>query len=241
MMSSDALPGAFDQPAEHVGTREGYERWASRYDAEDNPLVTLEEPIVRKRLGEVSGLHVADLGCGTGRHTEWLAQSGAHVTAVDFSTAMLERARRKPRCEIVRFVPHDLSMLPTPLASGGFDRVVSGLVLEHLSDTHGFFAEIARLLRPGGRAVVSVMHPAMWLAGVQARFIDPATGTKVLVGSHRQTISQYVNHTIAAGLAIEQFSEHCVDESLARRMPKAARYLGWPMALVMSSRTQPLD
>src|SRR6478735_2778113 len=89
--------------------RGGYDRWASVYDHDGNPLVALEGPVVRTAVGEPKGLDVPHPGSRTGRHTLWLAESGARqVTAVDFSEGMLARARAKPGAERVRFVAHDL-------------------------------------------------------------------------------------------------------------------------------------
>src|SRR5262245_17901578 len=82
-------------PVELLPTRDGYDRWAAIYDDEGNPLVALETAHVHALLGDVRGLDVVDLGCGTGRHTLWLANAGARVTAVDFSPEMLRRARAK--------------------------------------------------------------------------------------------------------------------------------------------------
>lgn len=82
--------------------RDGYDRWARVYDHDANPLPALEAPHVRAAFGDVRGRDVLDLGCGTGRHTAWLAESGARVTAVDFSEGMLEHARRKVRAAHVR-------------------------------------------------------------------------------------------------------------------------------------------
>ena len=106
-------------------------------------------------------------------------------------------------------------------------------MLEHLPNVPAFFAELHRLCRPGGEAVVSVMHPAMWLAGVQARFTEPESGKKILIGSHRHTISEYVMAALASGWEIEHLSEHAVDDTLARAMPKAEKYIGWPMLVLM--------
>ena len=47
----------------------GYDRWAAIYDEDANPLQALEQPRFRDACGEVAGLTVLDLGCGTGRHT----------------------------------------------------------------------------------------------------------------------------------------------------------------------------
>ena len=78
--------------------REGYDRWASVYDDDGNPVPPLEEPWVRAAAGDVSGRDVLDLGCGTGRHTLWLAAGGARVTAGDFSPGMLAQARALAAC-----------------------------------------------------------------------------------------------------------------------------------------------
>src|SRR3954471_17696658 len=83
-------------PPEVVPTDAGYDRWAEVYDSEDNPLVLLEETYLPQLIGNVEGLAVADIGCGTGRHAIRLAAAGARVTALDFSEGMLERARAKP-------------------------------------------------------------------------------------------------------------------------------------------------
>jgi len=219
-------------PHEHVSTREGYQRWAKIYDVEDNPLVALEQPLMDALIGDVYDLDALDLGCGTGRHTATLVAGGARVTALDFSQAMLDRARAKPQCAAATFKVHDLNT-PLPLADQSLDRIVCGLVMEHLSDVPAFLREMRRVCRATGFAAVSVMHPAMWLAGVQARFTDPDTGVKVLVGSYRHTVSEYVTWVLSAGWRIAHISEHAVGEELATRMPKAERYLGWPMLLLM--------
>src|SRR5262245_57082866 len=117
--------------------RSGYDRWATVYDHDRNPLLALEEPALRKAVGDVRGLAVLDLGCGTGRHSLWLAATGADLTAVDFSEGMLAEARRKQGAEAVRFLAHDLHQ-PLPFPSETFDLVVSGLVLEHLHNLDGF-------------------------------------------------------------------------------------------------------
>jgi ubiquinone/menaquinone biosynthesis C-methylase UbiE len=216
-----------------AGIRGGYDRWARVYDHDQNPLVALEEPVVSEALGAVAGLRVLDLGCGTGRHALRLAAAGASVTALDFSEGMLAEARRKPGASAVRFVVHDLQR-PLPFEAAAFDRVVSGLVLEHLSDLAFVFGEAGRVLVPGGRAVVSAMHPAMHLRGVEARFTDPATGDKVSPGSVAHALSDFVMAALRAGFGIEAISEHAPDAGFAARYPRAERYVGWPMLVVLS-------
>jgi ubiquinone/menaquinone biosynthesis C-methylase UbiE len=222
-------------PIDHVPAREGYDRWAEIYDTDDNPLVKLEEPRMHDLLGGLRGKSVLDLGCGTGRHTIRLADAEANVTAVDFSAGMLDKAKAKPGAERVRFVVHDLAT-PLPLPPESFDRIACGLVLDHIADLPSLFGEVRRLLKPDGWAVLSTVHPAMMLRGVQARFTDPVTGRETRPASASNQISDYVMAALGVGLKIDHFSEHAADEELARRCPRAEKYVGWPMLVMMRVR-----
>lgn len=161
---------------EVVPVVEGYDRWSAVYDAMDNALVALEEPVVDELIGAVEGRRLIELGCGTGRHAIRLAARGAEVTGVDFSRGMLERARDKAGAERVHFVEHDLTA-PLPFADAAFEHVLSCLVLEHVRRLEPLFREMRRVC--SGFAVITVMHPAMMLRGVLAHFDDPVTGREV--------------------------------------------------------------
>lgn len=92
---------------------------------------------------------VLDIGCGEGWATRWLAERAAEAVGVDGSDAMLERARRTPTT--ARYVSGDLLALPFP--DGSFDRVFSMETLYYV-DIDAALAEVARVLRPGGRVAV---------------------------------------------------------------------------------------
>src|SRR5882724_5615533 len=96
-------------PIDLLSTKDGYDLWAAIYDEDGNPLIAIEEPLVDRLLGDVRGLAVADIGCGTGRHTVRLAAAGAIVQALDFSAGMLERARAKAQGLNISFRVHDLA------------------------------------------------------------------------------------------------------------------------------------
>lgn len=225
-----------DGAANPLGTvRAGYDRWAAVYDHDANPLQGLEGPLFRAAIGDVRGLRVLDLGCGTGRHALWLAESGATVTAVDFSEGMLAEARRKPGADAVRWLQHDLTQ-PLPIRAA-FDLAVSGLVLEHIADLDAFFTAMRSTLAPGGRAVVSAMHPAMFLKGAQARFTDPTNGELVLPGSVPHSVAAFVMAALRAGFVIDDVAEHTPTADVMTRFPRAAKYDGWPMLVLLLLRT----
>jgi malonyl-CoA O-methyltransferase len=212
-----------------LSTQEGYDRWAEIYDHEQNPLISLEEPEVDRLLGPVDGLDVVDVGCGTGRHALRLAARGANVVGVDFSDGMLARARTKHGAAGVSWVVHDVTELPLPLPDQAFDRVLCALVVDHIAALPAFFAELGRLCKPNGKVVVTVMHPAMMLKGTQARFVDPDTGRETRPESHANLLPDYVNGVLSSGLTILQVGERAVTQELADKVPRAQKYVGWPM------------
>jgi len=102
-------------------------------------------------LGLVSrGERVLDLGCGLGDFAAALAQHGAAVVGCDVAETALRLARaRHPGVEFVR------SGEELPFADASFDVVWAGEVLEHVQDGLGLLAEARRVLRPGGRLLLS--------------------------------------------------------------------------------------
>jgi ubiquinone/menaquinone biosynthesis C-methylase UbiE len=223
---------ADDQRIEVIDTREGYDRWSHQYDVDGNPLIALEEKYFPEILGQMRGLLVADVGCGTGRHAARLASAGAHVVALDFSTGMMRKAREKFGAQRVAFAVADVSKT-LPIRDRRFDRVICCLVLDHIDDVAALFRELKRICRRDGFIAISAMHPAMMLREVQAQFHDPATGATVRPRSAPNQICDYVNAATAAGLRIDHMSEHVIDAEVAGKYPRAMKYLGWPMLLLM--------
>jgi len=104
-------------------------------------------------LGDVAGLDVVELGCGTAYFSAWLARRGARVVGVDVTPAQLETARRMqaelgPEFELV-----EASAEAVPLADASFDLVLSEYGASIWCDPSAWIPEAARLLRPGGRLV----------------------------------------------------------------------------------------
>lgn len=128
-------------------------------------------------LHPVKGLDILDLAGGTGLNARALADSGARVTLVDASPAMLARARAKNLP--ARLIQADAAALPLPDQS--FDLVLVSDAWHHLRNQHGVIKEITRLLRPGGRLVIidfdSQKMKTRLLALLEKMVAEPSTFT----------------------------------------------------------------
>jgi SAM-dependent methyltransferase len=213
-------------PPEDLPVQAGYAAWAPLYDDDGNPLTALEGPAVRAWFGPIAGRWVIDLGCGTGRHTEALVAAGAAgVVALDLTPEMLDRARAKLRGRPVLWVRHALPD-PLPFRDATFDLAVLGLVAEHIEAIGPALAEVARVLAPGGRCVLSALHPDRTAEGQRARFIDPATGLRRPITTYHRTTADYLAAARAAGLVLDAETVLAVPPELAESLPRARPYIG---------------
>lgn len=104
-------------------------------------------------LGDVSGLHVVELGCGTAYLSAWLARRGARPVGVDLTPAQLDTARRCQERFGICFPLVEADAADVPLPDATFDLVVSECGASLWCDPARWVPEAARLLRPGGRLV----------------------------------------------------------------------------------------
>ena len=102
-------------------------------------------------LGDVGGLDVVELGCGTAYFSAWLAKRGARPVGVDVTPAQLETARRMMRETGIEFPLVEADAAETGLPSESFDLAVSEYGASIWVDPYRWIPEAARLLRPGGR------------------------------------------------------------------------------------------
>ena len=140
-----------------------YDSFAESYstDNESNLLNGYyERPAMIDLAGDVNGHRVLDAGCGSGPLSAALRAKGAIVTGFDSSSAMVELARQRLGENAALHVA-DLSQ-PLPFADGAFDDVVASLVLHYLQDWTAPLAELRRVLKPGGRLLLSVNHPIIY-------------------------------------------------------------------------------
>jgi len=213
---------------ERPGVRAGYDRWARTYDATPNPLVALDRRFTLAALSPQTGELVLDAGCGTGAYLAGITAARSRVVGLDFSHGMLRVAqRRAPRAALAQAdLNHEF-----PIRGRTFDAVLSALVSEHLTNLPRFFREAFAALRRGGRFVFSAFHPEMARAGIEANFEED--GTEYRLGAERYTVDDYLNHMSDAGFSILDCQEYRGDEELAQEVPKASKYQGRPLLLII--------
>ncbi|MET4100577.1 ubiquinone/menaquinone biosynthesis C-methylase UbiE [Agrococcus sp. UYP10] len=141
-----------------------YDAFAERYDAENAGSLLnahYERPTMLGLAGDVAGRAILDAGCGSGPLTLALRERGAVVTGIDASPAMVALARARLGDDVPLHVG-DLAE-PLPFPDGAFDDVIASLVLHYLEDWDAPLAELRRVLRPGGRLILSLNHPTVRL------------------------------------------------------------------------------
>lgn len=142
---------------------DSYMRW--RQSTLGRVTDRLEESALLDLLGDVEGLDVLDVGCGDGQLAVRLARHGARVTGLDPDANALDITRRRAQSQGVALtlVPGRAEALPFPDAS--FDRVVAVTVLCFVPQADKAVAEMARVLRPGGRVVLGELGRwSLWAA-----------------------------------------------------------------------------
>jgi ubiquinone/menaquinone biosynthesis C-methylase UbiE len=238
-----------DDDALYFEPLEGFSRLADTYDLRlsGNPVLILETTQTLAALPNIAGKAVADIGCGTGRYAIQLMRLGAErVAGVDLSPAMLAVAQQKAqKAELpIEWGVGNLSEhIPIPDAT--LDAAVCALTLTFVASLRPAFAELARVLKPGGVLVISDLHPhglTQERAASNAKFrkdhapylrFTDLRGQECRIPRHPHTLSEYVNAAYTAGLILTAASEPLVDSRLAVTFGGLQEKIGLPLALVL--------
>src|SRR5262245_22750178 len=212
---------------------DGYRLWSETYDGPLR-LFPLEAPVMHRLFDSLAPSVVLDAACGTGRHSVSLAERGHRVIGVDLSREMLDRARAKvPAGEFLQG-----SLAEVPLGSESVDAAICALAMVHLADLSGVARELARVVRPGGRVMVSDVHPFLVLLGWQAQF-RTVGGQVGFMRIHPHLPSDYWRAFAAVGLRLRGCYESRLTAGAAvtvaaDRLPDANRaaFVGLPAVIV---------
>jgi malonyl-CoA O-methyltransferase len=180
--------------------REAYELWAETYPpVAHNPLMRVEQDTVAPLLGHLRATRALDVGTGSGRYVPLLEETGAAVTAVDFSQAMLRRGG-----SAAGRVCGDARRLPFKRAA--FDLVNASLMVGDVDDLGAWTREMARVLVTGGHLVYSDFHPS-WAQRGWARTFRSADGALHDVSFNPHAIDEHLEALACAGLRVRTIRE----------------------------------
>jgi len=189
-----------------MNNEQAYNQWAETYDTVINLTRDLEAESIRKILEtlSISDANVLELGCGTGKNTQWLLSKAKHLIAADFSAEMLAIAKSHLQAQKVEFVQTDLRE-PWPFTPGQFNLVTCSLILEHIENLDFIFEQANTVLQPGGLFYIGELHPGKQYAGSKARF-DNGQGIFEL-DCHIHHVSDYLNISRERGFDLLVFEE----------------------------------
>ncbi|HWC79365.1 MAG TPA: class I SAM-dependent methyltransferase [Pseudonocardiaceae bacterium] len=174
-------------------------------------------------LGDITGARVLEVGCGSAGCARWLQANGAHAVGMDISAGMLRHAATGNTETGVSVPLAQASADQLPFPAETFDIACSAFgAVPFVAELTEVFAEVARVLRPGGAWVFAVTHPMRWIFAD-----DPGPGGLTAVSSyfdrtpyvevdedgratyveHHHTLGDYVRALAAAGLTLTDLVE----------------------------------
>lgn len=237
-----------DQPESAAASRSWWDAEAAGYYREhravlgDDVLMWGPEGVYESELGllgDLEGQDVLEFGAGAAQGSRWCAARGARVVATDISGRMLAQGRvldaatstgapgaQGPGEGIRRAGPAayvQCDAVHLPFADRSFDVVFSAYgALPFVADAAGLLAEVARVLRPGGRLVFSVTHPFRWVfpdvpgpEGLSAHasyferdpYVEEDAAGRATYVEHHATVGDRVRQIVAAGLELVDLVE----------------------------------
>lgn len=207
-------------------------------------------PYTLKKLGEVKGKYILDLGCGEGGYSRALAQKGAAVTSADCSVAMIDYAKKKAQEEgltISHCVVNATEL--NNLSENHYDIVLCSMMLMDVEKLDRTLQEIHRVLKPGGTVFISILHPCF--KGKETKWIKDSGSIEVLVSDYHnpkewvgeikginapilyrhRTLSDYVKAFVKSGFHIIDMNEPIPTKEQSQMSSRVAWLKKIPMYL----------
>lgn len=209
-------------------------------------------PYTLQQLGDVSDKTILDIGCGEGGYSRALAHKGANVTSIDCAIDPINFAIKKAGEEglkIKHFVRNSNDLYD--IEDSTFEIVLCSMMLMDCEDLSGTVKEISRVLKPGGKLFVSVLHPCFtgknirWTGGDDDRKVvvedyfspreweAPIVGISSPVIFRHRTLQEYVKVFIQNGLRIVDMNEPLPTNEQIEKSSRIGWLLKIPMFLFM--------
>ncbi|MBP9924958.1 MAG: class I SAM-dependent methyltransferase [Cyclobacteriaceae bacterium] len=185
--------------------KEAYNIWAYQYDSNINKTRDLEAVSLKTTLSSIVFDRCLEIGCGTGKNTEWILSRAKNIVAVDFSDEMLKKAKTKIQSDRVQFIQADITSAWSFADDGKFDLATFSLVLEHIENLNRVFEELSKVITDHGYVYVGELHPFKQYTGTKARF-ETVDGLQV-VPCFNHHISDFISAAKASGFQIVDVRE----------------------------------
>ncbi|UJR30196.1 hypothetical protein I4U23_017735 [Adineta vaga] len=232
-------------PKTKLSTVECYDAWSNTYDSDGNILQLLDDDAFDEIVQSLFNSNqyenkqklCCELGCGTGRNTIKVLNTGWCMIAIDVSASMMEKAQervkqiQKNHDVSISWIIHDLnSNDELSIDESSVDAIISTLVIEHIASLDHFFKVIHRLLKKTNDswAFITAMHPNMYRAGSQAGFIDETTGQKLCGVSFDHSIEDIIQAATKSNLILIKYTEKAVenDQHANQLGSRAKKWIG---------------
>jgi len=219
-----------------LAAAEAYRLWAPSYSAE-TAISQIDDELVAGMTPPLAGLRLLDAGCGTGRRL--LDVDAEQAVGIDVSAEMLDAGAReladRPR---IRTVQGDARALP--FADASFDVAWCRLMIGHVPDCRPVYRELARVVAPNGRVIVSDFHAVAYAAGHRRTF---RAGEQVHEVEHYvHDLATQLRAAADAGLESIAVKEGCVGSTVehfyrsSRQSDRYREHQGLPVVLALSFR-----
>ena len=188
---------------------QAYNSWAEQYDTNINKTRDLEALALIENLSDIHFDSCLEIGCGTGKNTEWLITKSNKILAIDLSEEMLNKAQAKIKSDKVTFLKADLQK-PWTFVTQKFELLIFSLVLEHIENLGPVFEKASNSVKSGGYVYIGELHPYKQYTGTKARF-ETAKGMN-FVTCFNHHISDFISAAIKHGFAIVNLKEYFDDQ-----------------------------
>jgi len=176
-----------------------YNKWAFKYDNNINLTRDLDKIVTKKSLVNYNFSNVLELGCGSGKNTEWLITRANKLVGLDFSKSMLDIARKKIISQKATFIETDLNK-KWEISNNSFDIATVNLTLEHIDKMDHIFSSLFMKLIRGGKCFVCEIHPKKQLTGSKARF--EINRTEIILDVFQHSEQDYIQSAEKAGFKL---------------------------------------
>ena len=181
-----------------------YDIWAEQYDTNNNRTRDLDIKATKQTLSKYSFNSVLELGCGTGKNTQWLLTKANYVLGIDFSKEMLKIAKEKINDERFEYKKADINN-KWGIKNKNFDLITSSLTLEHIRNLNHIFTQAHTQLKDNRLFFLCELHPFKQYTGTKAQYETINGNEELEVYTHHT--SEYIECAKKNGFKLIEINE----------------------------------